>query len=216
MYWRRIEDEGRDWREPERGPGRSDLGADWRGERESEHRGRHWRRRWAEREIWQAGPYAGRAHEYREQYWRSPGETPGEYLRPTGRRKGAYGGGWGREPRALRHHERSEEWGGAWPGWTYEQRPEYRAPKGYKRSDKRIMEDVCDAFMLDERLDPREIEVEVLDGVVILRGSVRHRHEKYLAEDIADSILGVKDVDNQVRIAQPGEVPHVARPTVSG
>jgi len=37
-----------------------------------------------------------------------------------------------------------------------------------------------------------------------------------LAEDIADSILGVKDVDNQVRIAQPGEVPHVARPTVSG
>ncbi|HPC23847.1 MAG TPA: BON domain-containing protein [Phycisphaerae bacterium] len=222
----RSEHRGRQWRRDPRNWGREGRGPgepshDWlrearqwwsaMGAGERDWQREEQRRERAEREIWQAGPYAGQVHEYRERYWRSPGETPIEYVRPAGRQRWAYGagGGW-YEPRGLRHRERGEELGGAWAGWTREQGPEYRAPKGYKRSDKRIMEDVCDAFMMDERLDPREIEVEVLDGVVILRGSVRHRHEKYLAEDIADSILGVKDVENQVRIAQPGEMPREA------
>jgi hypothetical protein len=83
-------------------------------------------------------------------------------------------------------------------GWP---RGEHRGkgPKGYKRSDDRIREDVCDRLSDDDELDASEITVAVKDGEVTLEGSVSDRRAKQRAEDLAESVGGVRDVDNKLR-----------------
>ena len=49
-------------------------------------------------------------------------------------------------------------------------------------------------------IDASDIEVRVGDGVVTLTGTVEDRHEKRLAEYIAEDALGVDDVDNQLKV----------------
>lgn len=78
-----------------------------------------------------------------------------------------------------------------------------KGPKGYKRSDERIREDVCEQLSLHPGIDASEIEVSVRDGEVILTGSVAQRHMKRLAEDVCEDISGVADVSNQIRVARP-------------
>ncbi len=82
-----------------------------------------------------------------------------------------------------------------------------RAPMNYRRSDTRIQEDVCDRLMLEDELDPSAIDVRVESGVVSLAGTVATRLEKRLAEQIADSVPGVTDVDNRLRIGKPATFP---------
>jgi len=76
----------------------------------------------------------------------------------------------------------------------------FRGPKGYKRSDDRIREDVNDRLSEQDRFDCSEIEVQVASGEVTLIGSVSSRHEKFLAEEIADDVNGVTEVHNQLRV----------------
>jgi len=76
----------------------------------------------------------------------------------------------------------------------------FRGPKGYKRSDERVREDVNDRLAQQDDFDPSEIEVSVSNGEVTLIGSVQSRHEKFLAEEIADDVSGVNDVHNQLRV----------------
>ena len=71
--------------------------------------------------------------------------------------------------------------------------------KGWKRGDERVREAVCDALMEHPRVDASDVEVEVAEGRVVLRGEVPDRDTKYLVEDLVESILGVEDVDNQLR-----------------
>lgn len=75
-----------------------------------------------------------------------------------------------------------------------------RGPSGYRRSDERITEEVNDALTWDRRVDATEISVQVSDGIVTLSGTVRDRRMKRRAEDVADNIRGVDDVQNQLRI----------------
>jgi osmotically-inducible protein OsmY len=75
-----------------------------------------------------------------------------------------------------------------------------RGPKGYTRSDERIREDVSDKLMEHPDLDASDIEVRVAKGEVTLTGSVDSRWAKRLAEDIAESCTGVRDVMNQLRV----------------
>ncbi len=84
------------------------------------------------------------------------------------------------------------------------ERPSYRGrgPKNYQRSDERIREDVCERLTMDHDIDASELEVDVQGGVVTLNGSVNERHAKRLAEDIADSVRGVKDVQNNIRVTR--------------
>jgi hypothetical protein len=49
-------------------------------------------------------------------------------------------------------------------------------------------------------IDASDIEVRVADGVVTLTGTAEDRHEKRLAEYIAEDALGVDDVDNQLKV----------------
>lgn len=76
----------------------------------------------------------------------------------------------------------------------------FRGPKGYKRSDERIREDVSDRLAQQDRLDPSDVEVTVTNGEVTLTGTVQTRNEKFLAEEIADDVSGVNDVHNQLRL----------------
>ena len=75
-----------------------------------------------------------------------------------------------------------------------------RGPKNYRRSDIRIYEDVCDRIAEHPAIDASEVEVEVKDGEVTLKGTVEERWMKRLAEDIAEVIPGVQDVHNQIRV----------------
>ena len=74
-----------------------------------------------------------------------------------------------------------------------------RGPKGYQRSDARILEDVCDRLTYSE-VDAGEIEVRVENGEVTLSGSVRDRGDKRRAEDVAEEVSGVRDVHNNIRV----------------
>lgn len=74
-----------------------------------------------------------------------------------------------------------------------------RAPKGYKRSDERIREDICDRLMESFEIDPTEIDVRVQNGEVTLLGMVTDRRSKHIVELIAESVPGVLDVLSQLR-----------------
>ena len=75
-----------------------------------------------------------------------------------------------------------------------------KGPKGWKRSDERIKEDVSEQFARHPDLDPSQVEIRVTDGEITLTGNVNDRDSKRLAEDIAENVQGVKDVTNQIRV----------------
>jgi osmotically-inducible protein OsmY len=77
-----------------------------------------------------------------------------------------------------------------------------RGPKGYTRSDDRIREDVNDRLSDDYYLDASDIEVMVASAEVILTGTVNTRNDKRRAEDLAESVSGVRNVENRLRIGQ--------------
>jgi len=56
--------------------------------------------------------------------------------------------------------------------------------------------------MQHPEIDASEIEVQVEDSEVTLTGSVNNRRAKHLAEDLVDSISGVSDVNNQLRVSK--------------
>lgn len=77
-----------------------------------------------------------------------------------------------------------------------------RGPKGYKRSDERITEDINDRLSDDYMLDASDIEVSVKAGEVSLSGTVSDRQAKRRAEDIVESISGVSNVENRIKVKQ--------------
>ncbi|WP_437313560.1 BON domain-containing protein [Sorangium sp. So ce385] len=75
-----------------------------------------------------------------------------------------------------------------------------RPPKGYKRSDERIREDICDQISDHPDLDASDVEVKVQNGEVVLTGTVRERRFKHQLETLAERISGVTDVRNEIRL----------------
>jgi hypothetical protein len=76
-----------------------------------------------------------------------------------------------------------------------------RGPRGYQRSDERIKEDVNDRLSDDSFVDATEVNVEVSRGEVVLSGTVDSRIAKRRVEDLAESISGVRNVENRIRVA---------------
>lgn len=76
-----------------------------------------------------------------------------------------------------------------------------RGPKGYMRSDARIHEDVCDRLTEHPSIDASDIEVSVTEGDVTLTGRVDSRAVKHLSEVMVETVAGVKEVHNQLRVA---------------
>jgi osmotically-inducible protein OsmY len=79
-------------------------------------------------------------------------------------------------------------------------------PRGYKRSDERIREDLNDRLTDDPYLDASDIEVSVNNCEVTLSGTVDTRTAKRRAEDIAEWVSGVRDVQNNLRVSQEGSI----------
>ncbi len=75
-------------------------------------------------------------------------------------------------------------------------------PRGYRRPDSRIEEDVCERLTLHGQIDASEIEVEVREGEVTLNGAVDSRRTKRLAEQVSAFVPGVVDVHNRLRLSR--------------
>jgi osmotically-inducible protein OsmY len=73
-----------------------------------------------------------------------------------------------------------------------------KGPKGYKRPDESIHEEVCEALKHNADVDARGIEVYVENGHVKLEGVVHGRVAKHLAGLIADTVSGVEDIENNI------------------
>lgn len=82
-----------------------------------------------------------------------------------------------------------------------------RGPRSYQRGDDRIRADLCDKLM-QGWVDASDVDVKVKDGLVTLSGTVRSRDEKRAIEDLAEEVLGVKEVTNNIRINRAEGVMH--------
>jgi hypothetical protein len=99
-----------------------------------------------------------------------------------GRGRGMAGGGerWGRESGGAGHRG--------------------KGPRGYQRSDDRIREDISDRLSDDDNIDASNLEIRVENGQVTLTGEVDSKFAKRRAEDIAEEVSGVSDVQNNLRL----------------
>jgi len=123
------------------------------------------------------------------------------------------------------------------PPWFRHQRPPRGpyvgiGPKGYRRTDERIHEEISERLMMHPDVDASDIEVHVANGVVTLIGTTEDRHQKRIAEFIAEDVVGVDDVNNELKArhgfwaglkgegavgrVKHSEVPEVGAPSTMG
>ncbi|WP_297512798.1 BON domain-containing protein [uncultured Caulobacter sp.] len=88
-----------------------------------------------------------------------------------------------------------------------------RGPKGYRRSDERVRDDINDRLTDDSWLDAHGIEVAVENGDVTLSGTVRSREDKKRAEALVERVSGVDNVQNNLRVDRGTEAAATAVPT---
>lgn len=91
-------------------------------------------------------------------------------------------------------------------GWDIPGAPErgrfHGAAGASVRSDERLRQLVMKRLEAEEDLDLSNLEVEILDGEAILKGCVSDRLTRYRIEDTVDLILGVREVDNRLKIRE--------------
>jgi hypothetical protein len=91
-----------------------------------------------------------------------------------------------------------------------------RGPRGYKRSDERIKEEICDRLTAHGLLDASDVEVQAQNGEATLTGYVDSREAKRAAEDCVEDVVGVREVHNHLRIRSHSEDAGVGRTSVLG
>jgi hypothetical protein len=148
--------------------------------------------------------YGGR--ERGRESWQARGSEPrGDMLQRAGERISSWFRGENREEERGQPRWYREDWG-------REARPipepgrRGLGPKGYRRSDERINEDVHERLTDDPWLDASNIEVEVTDGEITLGGHVENREAKHRAERLVEDILGVGHVQNNLRVRPQGSL----------
>ncbi len=75
-----------------------------------------------------------------------------------------------------------------------------RGPKGYRRSDERLKELICEHLADDPHVDASDLEVEVANGEVTLSGTVNDRRMKWRAEDLAEACSRGGEIHNRIRV----------------
>lgn len=88
-----------------------------------------------------------------------------------------------------------------------------RGPKGYRRSDDRIREDLSDRLTDDPFIDASDVEIDVKGAEVTLTGSVDSRSARRRAEDLAERVSGVTHVQNNLRVSSASEATREERET---
>ncbi|HEY9007685.1 BON domain-containing protein [Ohtaekwangia sp.] len=111
---------------------------------------------------------------------------------------------WGDEYSGWHNDPDNHDWS-SWQQYLRNERMEQdgmhrgKGPKNYQRSDERIHDDIYSRLSEDPFLDATDIEIEVHAGEVILGGTVEDRDARRYAEDLVESIAGVKNVENRIR-----------------
>ncbi len=76
---------------------------------------------------------------------------------------------------------------------------------GAPRADDAIEQDIHAALVADPAADAFELQVEVLDGHAILRGTVESWRERSLAETVAKGVKGVRELTNEIGVSPRDE-----------
>ncbi len=76
-----------------------------------------------------------------------------------------------------------------------------RGPKGYRRSDERLREIICERLTEDPFIDASNITIDVRNGEVTVQGAVQVRQQKYAIEDLIADVSGVTEIHNHVSVA---------------
>ncbi len=71
--------------------------------------------------------------------------------------------------------------------------------------ETRALDEVCERLTRHGDLDASDIEVTIDGDEIKLEGTVDSRYAKRLAEDIAESVRGIKDVHNHLRLKRTEE-----------
>ena len=138
------------------------------------------------------------------------GQDEGEQYFGTGSH---YGGGFGTAPSSRASaagasgaagYAREGSWSDG-DDWSLEEEGyesfRGRGPKGYTRTDERLRETICERLTDDPRIDASDIEVDVQQQRVTLRGSVSDRRTKYAVEELVEN-SGASEIHNQLRVNQ--------------
>jgi hypothetical protein len=200
------------WTGAGRGTAREEWGRGGEEARRHEWRGGgdwpEWRGRddWRRADEWRARD-ASRARADRRDDWRSREDRSPWDERRGGYREDEGGGRWqgiaaeDRDPMRTRGLIEREDRGPLERLGEAVARRLGRGPKGYRRSDDRVREEVCERIARSG-IDAGEVEVKVEDGEVTLEGSVARREEKRWLEDVAEDVFGVDQVHNRLRVAR--------------
>ncbi|MGE3609426.1 MAG: BON domain-containing protein [Bacteriovoracaceae bacterium] len=112
--------------------------------------------------------------------------------------RGPLGTNWDQQEPSLDNFARSE----LRPDLNPDKRNLYYGvgPKDWKRSDERLKEDVCKILYQSHEVDPSDLEVEVKNSCVYLKGTIESRGMRNVAEDLILSIPGIEDVFSNLKI----------------
>jgi osmotically-inducible protein OsmY len=75
-----------------------------------------------------------------------------------------------------------------------------KGPRAQRKSDERLAGEIRDILTNDPELDATEVEVEVEDGAVTISGVVDGTEARLLAEELVESVTGVREVHNRLRV----------------
>ena len=80
--------------------------------------------------------------------------------------------------------------------------PASQGPRFHRRSDDKIHQEIWEVLSNNADLDAGEVELHVEAGEVTLTGTVDSRDAKWLTEDLVNSIAGVREVNNRLKVAR--------------
>jgi osmotically-inducible protein OsmY len=109
----------------------------------------------------------------------------------------------GEERRAPRVSRREEQ-------FSVERREEEgrrqanNGPRGRRRTDESLAEEIREILTADPELEATDIEVEVEGGAVTLRGLVVDSDARLLAEELVETLPGVREVHNRLEADREG------------
>ena len=205
--WERAPDRDR---ERNRGAYRPDREGGYERNREEPYRSGRWSDQGSDYVYSQGQGVQGNQYGQPSPYDQSgrPGNRygqPEQYAQQSGyRTAGRYGGDrwWEDERHFGPRGVMGWEGGGYKESWQVPGPYTGRGPRDYQRSDERIQEDILDRLTQHGQIDASDISVQVSSGDVTLTGAVNTRQEKHMAEDVAESVTGVRDIQNQIKVRQ--------------
>ncbi|HEY7637725.1 MAG TPA: BON domain-containing protein [Gemmatimonadales bacterium] len=75
-----------------------------------------------------------------------------------------------------------------------------RGERRQQRPDESVAREINEILSEDPELEAGEIEVQVEGGAVTLIGTVDSSDAKFLAEELIESVAGVREVHNRLRV----------------